>query len=189
MEDAGSSKTAGDKPSRRDTRLIAAPCDYILGPVYAATRQIDPREIIVGQRRYKIGGFHPLDESIHPPALDVRHARAIFTLLSFRKNGENTQLIRLSFNEFCRRYANSNGGRYARAIKKVLRDRTDSFIRVTDARTGIGHQYRLIERIDIETHPPRRREWFPTNLFPIGNAMKSSGSIPPNLGLHILKAN
>ena len=109
--------------------------------------------------------------------------------MSFRKNGENTQLIRLSFNEFCRRYANSNGGRYARAIKKVLRDRTDSFIRVTDARTGIGHQYRLIERIDIETHPPRRREWFPTNLFPIGNAMKSSGSIPPNLGLHILKAN
>ena len=67
MEDAGSSKTAGDKPSRRDTRLIAAPCDYILGPVYAATRQIDPREIIVGQRRYKIGGFHPLDRAFIRP--------------------------------------------------------------------------------------------------------------------------
>ncbi len=49
------------------------------------------------QRRYQTSGFHPLDKSIHPPALDVRHARAIFILLSFRKRGENTQFSRFPF--------------------------------------------------------------------------------------------
>ena len=53
--------------------------------------------------------------SLHPPALGVRHARAVFTLLSFRKGGG--AVIQLSFNECCRRYARSNGGRYARAIR------------------------------------------------------------------------
>ena len=65
----------------------------------------------------------------------MRHARAIFTLLSFRKPGENTPLIRFSFREFCRRYANSNGGSYARAIKGIVADLMDSYIRVTDLDT------------------------------------------------------
>ncbi len=105
-----------------------------------------------------IGGFHPLRPELHPPALDVRHARAIFALLSFRSIYDDTRLIRFSFNMLCRRYAATNGGRYARAIQKILADLTDSYIRVTDLNTHISHDYRLIERIDIERHPIRRRD-------------------------------
>ena len=99
-----------------------------------------------------------MDAEVHPPALDVRHARAIFSLLSFRDEYYDTRLIRFSFNEFCRCYARTNGGRYSRAIKKILRDLMDSYIRVTDIKTGIAHEYRLIERIDIEKRPIRRKD-------------------------------
>jgi hypothetical protein len=150
----------GDYGSKamRGENLVAAPKDYLIGPVFAATRQSGPRDITIGQRRYQVGGFHPMRPDLHPPALDVRHARAIFTLLSFRKAGENTPFIRFSFREFCRRYANSNGGRYARAIKGIVADLMDSYIRVTDLNTTVRRQYRLIERIDIEARPPRRKD-------------------------------
>jgi hypothetical protein len=144
--------------SRRLSRLVAAPKDYFLGPVFAAAPQVGAREVTVQDRRYLIGGFHPMDPDVHPPALDVRHARAIFSLLSFRDPFEDTRLIRFSFNEFCRCYARTNGGRYSRAIKKVLRDLMDSYIRVTDIKTEIAHEYRLIERIDIEKRPIRRKD-------------------------------
>jgi hypothetical protein len=138
--------------------MVAAPKDYFLGPIFAATKQTGSRQVTIGDRRYQIGGFHPMDPDAHPPALDVRHARAIFSLLSFRDPFENTRLIQFSFNEFCRRYAQSNGGRYARAIKRLLRDLMDSYIRITDTKTGIAHSYRLIERVDIEDRPVRRRD-------------------------------
>ena len=157
MENAGSSQTPKPKPERH-TIKVAAPKDYFLGPVFAATRQTGPREVTIGERRYQIGGFHPMRPELRPPALDVRHARAIFALLSFRRPGEDTKLIRFSFNEFCRRYASSNGGKYARTIKPIVADLLDSYIRVTDLKTKVSHQYRLIERIDIEGRPPRRKD-------------------------------
>ena len=137
MEDTGISPTTEVHRSR----LVAAPKDYFLGPVFAATRQLGPREVVIGGRRYSIGGFHPLRPDLSPPALDVRHARAIFSLLSFRDPFEDTRLIRFSFNEFCRRYANSNGGRYARAIAGIVADLLDAYIRVTDQKSGIAHEY------------------------------------------------
>jgi hypothetical protein len=142
----------------RRENLVLAPKDYFLGPVFAATPQTGAREVTISDRLYVIGGFHPMDSDVHPPALDVRHARAIFSLLSFRHPYEDNRLIRFSFNELCRRYAQSNGGRYARAIKKIVRDLMDSYIRVTDVKTGIAHEYRLIERIDIEKRPIRRKD-------------------------------
>ena len=159
MEDKGGSQ--GTKQLAHEFRrpnLVLAPKDYFLGPVFAATPQTGAREVTVADRLYVIGGFHPMDSDIHPPALDVRHARAIFSLLSFRDPYEETRLIRFSFNELCRRYAQSNGGRYARAIKKIVRDLMDSYIRVTDLKTGVAHEYRLIERIDIEKRPIRRKD-------------------------------
>lgn len=157
MEDSGSSQMVGCQ-RRRDTALIAAPKDYLIGPVFSARPHLGQRRVVIGEREYIIGGFDPFDPTAHPPALDVRHARAVFSLLSFRKAGEKTQLIRFSFYEFCRQYANSNGGRYARAILKILGDLAKSYIRITDTNTGRGHQYRLIERVDIETRLPRRRD-------------------------------
>jgi hypothetical protein len=158
MKDAGSSRKVGEKADCHSPGLVAAPKDFLLGPVFAASKQTGPREITIGERRYQIGGFHPMRPDFHPPALDVRHARAIFTLLSFRKRGEDTQIIRFSFYEFCRRYANSNGGRYARAIKGIVADLMDAYIRVTDLPTKVTRQYRLIERIDTESRPPRRKD-------------------------------
>ena len=169
MEDIGDS--AGIRQielsiPRSRSEIIRAPRDYFLGPVFAATKQSGPREVTVrvrigeetSERRYLIGGFHPMDPDAKPPALDVRHARAIFSLLSFRTEYDDTRLIRFSFNEFCQKYAQSNGGRYARAIRRIVRDLMDSYIRVTDSKTDVAHQYRLIERIDIESRPPRRRD-------------------------------
>jgi hypothetical protein len=162
MEDGPSSRVFPPRsraPSR--SRLVAAPKDYFLGPVFAATKQTGAREVTIGDRRYQIGGFHPMGGDIHPPALDVRHARAVFSLLSFRDDSfdpSGTRLIRFSFNELCRQYAQSNGGRYAREIKKIMRELTDSYIRVTDLKTKISHSYRLIERIDVENRPPRRSD-------------------------------
>jgi hypothetical protein len=138
--------------------LVAAPRDYFLGPVFAAAKQTGPREVTIADRRYLIGGFHPMRRNLKPPALDVRHARAIFSLLSFRDPFEDTRLLRFSFNEFCRRYARTNGGRYARAISEIVADLLDSYIRVTDLKSNIAHEYRLIEHIDIEKRPIRRRD-------------------------------
>jgi hypothetical protein len=138
--------------------MVAAPKEYFLGPVFAASKQNGSREVTIGDHRYQIGGFHPLRPDFHPPALDVRHARAIFSLLSFRDPYEDSRLIRFSFNELCRRYANSNGGRYARAIADIVADLLDAYIRISDVNTGISHQYRLIEHVDIEGRPPRRKD-------------------------------
>jgi len=115
---------AGEK---RQSKLVLAPKDYFLGPVFAASKQTGPREITIGDRRYLIGGFHPMKRNVTPPALDVRHARALFALLSFRDPFENTRLIRFSFNEFCQKYARTNGGRYARAIAEIVGDLMDSY--------------------------------------------------------------
>ena len=138
--------------------LVSAPRDYFLGPVFAATKQSRPREVTVGSRRYVIGGFHPVHPTRIPPALDIRHARAIFALLSFRDIGDSSLLVRFSFNDFCKRYAHTNGGRYARDIKGILGDLMDTYLKVTDIETGIGHSYRLIERVDIEQRPIRRKD-------------------------------
>jgi hypothetical protein len=147
------------KPVQKRARLVLAPKDFFISPFFAAKPHIGARQVTVGHRHYHIGGFHPLDKTQHPPALDVRHARAIFALLSFRTDPlDKTQLIRFSFNQFCKQYASSNGGRYSNAIKKILRDLTNSFIRITDTKTGVAHSYRLIERVDIEERPIRRKD-------------------------------
>ena len=144
--------------------LVAAPKDYFLGPVFAARKQTGPRDITINDTLYQIGGVHPLDDPLDKnavmPALDVRHARAIFSLLSFRDPNceDGTRLVRFSFNEFCRRYANSQGGRYARDIRRILKDLTNTFISVTDIKTEISHAYRILEHIDIEGRPPRRKD-------------------------------
>jgi hypothetical protein len=143
---------------RREPRFVAAPRDYFLAPIFAAKPQTGPREVTVEDRCYTIGGFHPMGGNIHPPALDVRHARVIFSLLSFRSIYDDTCLVRFSFNQLCKRYAQSNGGRYARAIKEIVRELTDSYIRIKDLKTRISHEFRLIERIDFEKRPPRRRD-------------------------------
>jgi len=138
---------------------IHAPKDFFLGPVFAATPQTRQREVIVGHRHYLLGGFHPLKPDVFPPALDVRHARAIFTLLYFRSEySDDPRVIKFAFNDFCRQYANSNGGRYLRAIKKIIGDLADSYLQVTDLRTKVATSYRLLERVVIRGAAISRRD-------------------------------
>ena len=147
MEDIGGSQKERQLAHEfRRANLVLAPKDYFLGPVFAATPQMGSREVTVADRLYLIGGFHPMDSEIYPPALDVRHARAIFSLLSFRDPYEETHLIRFSFNELCRRYAQSNGGRYARAIKKIVRDLMDSY--------SLDHSVWYVKCLNREMCPP-----------------------------------
>lgn len=139
--------------------VVRAPRDYFLGPVFAATKHAGRREITIGDRLYIVGGFHPLRADFCPPALDVRHARAIFTLLSFREPySDNSREIRFAFNDFCRRYANSQGGRYMRVIKEIVGELMDSYIQVTDLKTKLAHSYRLIDEVAIRGQPIGRRD-------------------------------
>jgi len=158
MDDKGGSQsTKGLTQEVRRPIVVAAPKEYFLAPIFAATPQTGARAVTVGDHRYVIGGFFPMECDLPPPpALDVRHARAIFALLSFRSVYDDTCLVRFSFNELCTRYAQSNGGRYARAIKKIVHDLMSAYIRITDIKTNFDREFRLIERIDIEKRPPRR---------------------------------
>jgi len=134
------------------------PKDFLLGPVFAASKQAGPRQVTVRNREYTIGGFHPIHRTRVSPALDVRHARLCFAILSFRDIFSDSQKFSFSFNELCRRYAGSNGGRYSRDIGDLLGDLMDTYFRIRNLETGIAHSYRILEHIDIEERPIRRRD-------------------------------
>src|SRR5581483_3647062 len=155
MEGAKGSQT------KRPDLLVKSPKDFLSGPFFAATKQTGRREVTIGNRRYLIGGHHPFRTDLKepPPALDMRHARSVFTLLSFLDPEKPpTQLINFPFNEFCRRYANSSGGRYMRDIKNILGQVADAYIQVTDLDTGVARSYRIIERVDIRGPVIKRRD-------------------------------
>lgn len=133
------------------------PKDYIVAPIFAATRQTESREIIIKDKIYEIGGFNPLDPSKMMPALDIRHGRALFVLLSFRDTFKEEKTIKFSMNEFCRRYAGSNGGRYSRDIMKILSDLVDCWFRIK-LPDGTSKSYRIIEKIEVNTRPIRRKD-------------------------------
>jgi hypothetical protein len=132
---------------------ITVPRDFVLCPLFAATPQTTSRSVTVGDRRYQIGGFHPLDPAKNPPSLDVRHARALFALLSFRKPFECSAKVEFSMSEFCRRYARSYGGRYAQELRLLLGDLLDTYLRVQQPKSEILRTYRLIERVEIRQGP------------------------------------
>lgn len=134
------------------------PRDFLLGPVFAASKQAGPRQVTVRNREYTIGGFHPIHRTRVSPALDVRHARLCFAILSFGNNVPSSPKFTFSFNELCRRYAGSNGGRYSRDIGDLLGDLMDTYFRIRNLETGIAHSYRILEHIDIEERPIRRRD-------------------------------
>lgn len=132
---------------------IAVPKDFVLCPLFAATPQTTSRLVSVGDRRYQVGGFHPLDPAKKPPSLDVRHARALFALLSFRKPFDSSRKVSFSMSEFCRRYARSYGGRYAQELRLLLGDLLDTYIRLQEPKSDVLRCYRLIERIEITEGP------------------------------------
>lgn len=153
-------RTRGSREHERKLDVLA-PRHFSIGPYFAATRQIGPREVVIEDTHYLIGGHHPLRTNLKepPPAFDMRHCRAILTLLSFRDPEKPpTQLITFPMNEFCRRYAHSSGGRYMRDIKNILGEVADSYIQVTDLKTKVAFSYRIIERVEIRGPIIKRRD-------------------------------
>ena len=62
------------------------PREFVVAPFFAADKQpadAEPREIIVDGKKWQIGVNEP-STGVASPALDIRHGRACFALLSFR---------------------------------------------------------------------------------------------------------
>lgn len=151
---------------------VGAPKDFFIAPIFAARKQFGPRKVEIKSlgKIYLVGGFDPYDRDARPPALDVRHARALFALLSFRKkNRERAQAlgrleeydprsIFFSMDDLCRAYASSNGGRYSRDLLKIVGDIAKAYICITDTITGRTFVYRLIERVAMEPKFIKRRD-------------------------------
>ena len=132
------------------------PREMVVAPFFAAVKQTQEREVVVDGRRWVIGMAHPTKRR-PSPALDMRHGRACFTLLSFRDRLQNGREIFFSMNEFCRRYASSQGGRYASDILNVLFDLQETWVaREVDA--GKVEYFQILGDIKIHQKTARRRE-------------------------------
>lgn len=102
------------------------PKDLVSAPFFAARPQDKPRYLHIGDVRWGIGVEHPTNHR-PSPALDIRHGRACFALLSFRERAQGRD-IEFSIYEFSRRYANSCGGKFCRNLLEILFDLRDTWI-------------------------------------------------------------
>jgi hypothetical protein len=132
------------------------PKDFVTAPFFAAIKQTEPRTLVVNGVKWTIGVEHPTKRR-HSPALDMRHGRACFSLLSFRDRMQNGRDIHFSMNEFCHRYAQSRGGRYSREILNILFDLNDTWVR-RELPNGTIEQFTIIGEIKIAQKPVRRRD-------------------------------
>lgn len=134
------------------------PKDFITAPIFAAKPQMGGRTVVVKNKLYTIGGFHPISEDRDPcPALDIRHGRALFTLLSYVDAADENKTVRFSIRDFCRRYSDSSwSGRYARNIRAILSDLERCWFKVT-YKDGESESYRILKNISIRQKEPRKR--------------------------------
>jgi len=132
------------------------PQEFIKNPFFAAVKQTKPREIMIDGRRWAIGIAHPTKRR-ESPALDMRHARACFALLSFRDESEDGRTIHFSMNEFCKRYAKSQGGRYARDILNLLYDLQETFV-AREIEDDKIEYFQILGEIYIHQKAARRRD-------------------------------
>lgn len=140
---------------------ILIPKEYATAPFFASKKQKAGRKINVSGKCFQIGGFSEISEDRDPcPALDVNHARALFTLLTFTsqakiKNGELK--IKFSLNEFCKRYSNSTGALVYRRAKALLSDLSRCWIAVTNEYNET-ERYRLLKDISVKLKPSRKNK-------------------------------
>lgn len=134
------------------------PKDFITAPIFAAKPQTGARTVVVKNRLYTIGGFQPISEDRPPcPALDIRHGRALFTLLSYVNASDEEKTVRFSIRDFCRRYSDSSwSGRYARNIRAILSDLERCWFKIT-SKDGNSESYRILKNISIHQKEPRKR--------------------------------
>lgn len=138
--------------------VVPVPRDFITAPIFASKPQTGSREVTVKGKTYTIGGFKPISyDGPVCPALDIRHGRAIFVICSFLdKNAENTK-VQFSLNEFCKRYANTNGGRYSREIRAILSELAHCWIKVKEEGSKEWDTFRLLQSIRMHGRERRRK--------------------------------
>lgn len=141
----------------RNIEYPIVPRDFITAPIFASKPQEGSRKVEVKGKVYTIGGFKPISEDRQAcPALDIRHGRALFTILSFVDVYEDSPCVKFSINEFCKRYASSNGGRYSRDIKAILSDLERCWFKITDE-FGASDSYRILKNISVHCKEPRKK--------------------------------
>ena len=144
---------------------VQVPKDYLRGPIFASCKQKVGRTIVIKKcdKIYEIGGFEPIPGTGKPcPALDIRHGRALFTMLTFYKSSveDEPAKIRFSLKQFCKRYANvssSVGGKDIKVIKELLSDLLNCWFRVTHP-NGEKICYRILTRVVIRSKSRSREE-------------------------------
>jgi hypothetical protein len=114
-------------PQKKQQLSPIVPKDFVTAPFFTARKSPGPRALTINDVKWTIGIEHP-DKRRGSPALDMRHGRACFALLSFRDRLQGRD-IHFSLNEFCHRYAQSQGGRYSREILTILFDLNDTWVR------------------------------------------------------------
>jgi Replication initiator protein A len=143
------------------SRTVGGPKLFFIAPFFPGVANKMQHEVEHGDRIYRIGGVHPFPrpEIPLPRALDIRHCRALFVLLSFRnENGNQGRIISFSMYEFSRRFASSVGGAYHRHLKQLLGDLADTWIQITEKSTGKVFYARLLDKMDVCQTPIRRSD-------------------------------
>jgi hypothetical protein len=142
-------------------RTVAGPKLFFITPFFTGMAAKLQQKVEYEGRNYRIGGIHPFPRPgvPLPCALDIRHCRALFVLLSFRGEGGNAgREISFSMYAFAQRYASSNGGAYHRRLRQLLGDLADTWIEIKEISTGKVLQARLLEKMDVCQTPIRRRD-------------------------------
>lgn len=132
------------------------PRELVTAPFFAAVKQTEPRELVIDGKKWAIGIAHPTSGK-ESPALDMRHARACFTLLSFRDRLKDGRTIHFSMSEFCHRYAKSRGGRYARDVVRILWDLRETFVAREIEDDNIEY-FHILGEIVIHQKAARRKD-------------------------------
>jgi len=132
------------------------PRELVTAPFFAAVKQTEPRVLVIDGKQWAIGIAHPTKRR-ESPALDMRHARACFALLSFRDRLQDGRSIHFSMNEFCKRYAKSRGGRYARDVLNILYDLQETYV-AREIEDGTIEYFQILGEINIHQKAARRRD-------------------------------
>lgn len=152
-------KTKSRSTTRSATEYPIVPRDFITAPIFASKPQTGSRIVRVGDKVYTIGGFKPISEDLPEcPALDIRHGRALFTILSFAQVPSDDMVVRFSINEFCRRYAavSAAGGRYAKDMRFLLGDLERCWFKITHP-DGNSESYRILKNISVQLKVSRKK--------------------------------
>lgn len=132
--------------------------EFVTAPFFAAKPQKKTRIIKANDAIWTLGVDHPLKRHPTPP-LDIRHGQALFSMLTFRERLVNGHEIYFSMNELCHRYAESQGGRYARNLLQYLFDLEGTWVsRAPIEKDARIQTFRLIEGITVSQKPIRRRD-------------------------------